>query len=112
MKYKLKVKDDLNWISNIFEVKNTKDVLVLVVSFTPKYLEFFSAGSLESNGEWNGFAFLKQDETLYAEGEQVGEVMVFTENGVERYLEFGKYNVKAVFVDNISYVRSKLIYPK
>jgi len=112
MEYKLKVTDELKWINNILEVKNTDDVLVLIVDFTPKYLEFFNT-TISGQGErWDGFDFMKDEDTICAEGEQQGSVYIETENETYKYADFGKYSVTLVFVKDFSNNKTKCVYSK
>jgi len=101
MEYKLKVTDELKWIDNICEMKNTDEVLVLYVDFHAKRLFFIEGGSYEENNkEYRGVAFMKDEETLYAEGEQIGEVMVLTDKNVSMFMRYSKYELTLVFVKN------------
>ena len=100
MEYKLKVTDELKWIDNICEMKNTDEVLVLYVDFHPKRLMLIEGGSYEGDKEYQGVAFMKDEETLYAEGDQIGEVMVMTDNKTRMFIRHSKYELTLVFISD------------
>jgi len=100
MQYKLQVKDDLKWIGSISELKNTNEVLVLYVNFHPKRLMIIEGGSYEGDKEYQGVAFMKDEETLYAEGDQIGEVMVMTDNKTRMFIQHSKYELTLAFIND------------
>lgn len=112
MEYKLKVTDELKWINNILEVKNTNDILVLIVDFSPKYLEFFNTTNWGQGERWDGFDFMKGEETIYVEGEQQGSVLVETKDETYKFADYGKYSVTLVFVKDFSSNKAKCVYSK
>ena len=57
--------------------------------------------------------FIKDEETLYAKGDQVGEVLVQTDFTAERFIEFSKYGTTLVFIKVSDNSEQKIVlYPK
>lgn len=101
MKYKLVVKDNLHWINSMYELMNEENILYLSIDFHPKYLRFLFTSGEDENGEsYRGISFFKDENTLRAEGEQTGEILIYGENIYElpSFIETGKYSCEILLV--------------
>lgn len=114
MEYRIKVNDKNKWINNIFESKNTEDMLVLEVDCRAKRLSVFSGSIITGENSSSGhiITFFKTDDTLYAENnpEEFSEIIIY---GISEYrfiTNGGKYNTSLIFIPHST--TAKNIYGK
>jgi hypothetical protein len=112
MNYRLTVKDKLNWISNIYESLNNETTLVLDINFHPKYLEGTCFTGIDENKkEIAGIHFMKVEDTLHAEGEELGEIIIEEiDNFRVLFSGIGRYSCEIAIIKEQEH--SKLIYPE
>jgi len=115
MNYEVSIDDPNKYISTIYILKNTRDILLVNVEFIPKYLQLFQVAS--SDGYY-GFDFMPDADTLYIDETKrylgSGHVKFKIEDIKYPYLnlDIGKSNCVMVYLRFPNYKKSKRIYEK